>query len=106
MALDRNREALVFIKQALAIKHNKTLYKYLIELENKCKSFKTITFKNGLDTKDENFNRTGVNNVNLRKLSHVENKEEYRKIFDCNTSQSSNYYQQDNFNNDGKFFYF
>ena len=99
MALERNREALVYIKQALAIKHNKTLYKYLIELENKSRSFNAYGFKSDLMAKDQNIN-IEFSLSNNRKPSHRESTEEYKKMFD-NSDHSNSCCQHEYFNNNG-----
>lgn len=101
MALERNREALVYIKQALAIKHNKTLYKYLIELENKSKSFNGYAIKNDFISKEANINNDTIIDK-VRKPSHIESTEEYRKIFD-NSDHSSSNCQHEYFNDKGNF---
>lgn len=112
MALERNREALIYIKEALAIKHNKTLYKYLIELENKSKSFNlnSLGLRNDLININENtkFNLNQKNKIdnrnqskNKKKQNYTENKEEYKKIFDY-SSQFDLYYQNENFDHNGK----
>lgn len=80
IALNRPRDALIYIKKALAIKHNKTLYKYLIELENKSSSF---TIKD----KIENINSTHPQHKDKENF-----KEEYKRIFDY-SSHASIFYQ-------------
>ncbi len=115
MALERNKEALIFIKQALAIKHNKTLYKYLIELENKSNSF-NLNMRNDLininkyeEEPKYQFNRkiskNDYKNTNKikKKQNFGENIDEYKKIFD--SSQSDLYYPNEYFDQNGKINY-
>lgn len=100
MALERNREALVYIKQALEIKHNKTLYKYLIELENKSRSFNTYGLKHDFTVRDESNNNNHLDFAvkNKKNPSHKESAEEYGKIFE-NSDHSSSCGQNEYFNN-------
>lgn len=65
MALERHSEALIHIKEALSIKYNKTLYKYLVDIENIVKIEKI---------EEEKDNK----NSNKKKLNH---REEYKNMF-------------------------
>ncbi len=102
MALNRNREALVYIKHALAIKHNKTLYKYLIELESKSRNFNTCAFKNISSSSPEkkNYKNSELSNK-IKSTPKKQSTEEYRKIFE-NSDQSINCCQNEYFNKNGK----
>jgi hypothetical protein len=71
MALQRDTEALVFIKQYLSIKYNKTLYKYLVEIEN----------KNNIDKSAKTEEKQREINREERKDKKINHKEEYIKIF-------------------------
>lgn len=68
--LTRIGHALIYIKKALKIKHNKTLYKYLIELENKSSSF---TIKGKIEN---------INSIHPQHKDKENFKEEYIRIFD------------------------
>ena len=81
MVLEKNREALKYIKKSLAIKYNKTLYKYLVEIENKSKSTNNFSLKNEL--------------LRIEKCKfdvEKNNREEYKKIFEP-SSHSSLFYE-------------
>ncbi len=76
IALERYNDALTCIKEALSIKYNKTLYKYLIDIENK------INFNKR--EKSEEKQKFLLENDNNKKICH---KQEYKKIF-INTNNS------------------
>ena len=90
MALDRNKEALVFIKQALSIKHTKTLYKYLVEIEK--------------ETNVNNFNNSEEKeNDYLKEDKKVNHKEEYRRTFSNSTDSINPEKEKDNKTNLNEF---
>jgi hypothetical protein len=69
MALKRDNEALVCIKQALSIKYNKYLYKYLVDIENKIKT------NNPQNSEERNRDIIKIDNKKINQ------KDEYKNIF-------------------------
>ena len=87
IALEKHNDALTYIKQSLSIKYNKTLYKYLVDIENKMNIYKP--------EKSEQMQMINLRNEKKEKKICV--KQEYKKIF--LTTNNSLFYLNEEENN-------